>query len=170
MAIIVIAGGIFFWYRKTKTVTVTGTNASSTNTANEITTGTYSEILTLGKNVKCDYTNTDENGTTQGTIYIKNRGEGLRSDFTLTKDGTATNSHLIVDKNTEYIWSDSEKSGIRATITDEDKKTIFSDNTQDGGLSANEKLTCRAASIEQSLLTPPSNVSFVDFSASSTKE
>ncbi len=167
VVVLVAAGGIFFWYRQTHTVTIAGSNQTASGTTSDTTVGTYAEILALGKNVKCDYTNSDTDGSTSGTLYIKSRGEAMRADFTLAKsDNTSTTSHIVYNGNTEYIWSDNEKDGIKATLTDEDKKNIFSDTTtQDSGIGPNEKLTCRAATIGNDLLTPPTDVNFIDFSA-----
>lgn len=170
VAIALIGAGVFYWVQKNDTVTLTGSNQTENGSSDEITTGTVSEILSLGKNVKCDYTNEDTDGKTEGTIYVKNRGEGIRSDFTITKTNDSTlTSHFIVDGTAQYIWSDEEKKGgIKTTIAEEDKANIFSNDNQEGGLSANEKLTCRATNIGKDLLTPPSDVTFTDFSIPDT--
>lgn len=168
VVVAIAAAGIFYWAQRDNEVTITGSDSSNT-TSQESISGTFAEVLALGKNVTCDYENQDESGTTEGTIYIKDRGEGIRSDFVLTKeDGSSINSHLIVDGTMEYIWQDGDPSGVKMEISEEDKDDIFSDDNQEGGLSANEKLTCRTWNVDEEKLTPPTNVTFTDLSLRSS--
>ncbi len=161
--LILIGGGIFFLTKKSSSpVTTTG---NQTGNAIE---GTLKSLLTGGKSVKCTFTNQVEGATSEGTVYVA--GEKMRGDFKTNTQGASSNSHMIVDSQFSYIWTDESNQGFKFPVGSE--ASPGTQGTADEGASANnqpinldEKVnySCQDWSTDNSLFTLPSNVTFSTF-------
>ncbi len=156
--LILIGGGIFFLTKKSSSpVSTTG---SQTGNAIE---GTLKSLLTGGKSVKCTFTNQVEGATSEGTVYVA--GEKMRGDFKTTAEGASTNSHMIVDSQFSYIWTDESNQGFKFPVESEASPTTEGTTTPNQGFDLNEKVnySCQDWSADNSLFTLPSNVTFSTF-------
>ena len=128
--------------------------------------GTLASLLGAGKNTMCKMSYSDENGSTEGTAYVS--GQKMRGDFTYTADGKAMTSHMIRDDQYSYIWSDEESKGtkIKTELTEQAQEETASPAPQ-GGVDVDKEvdLDCSGWGVDNSKFTPPSNIEFMDLSA-----
>jgi hypothetical protein len=126
------------------------------------------DLLSSGVAQKCTYSSTDEeSGTSEGTSYVS--GGKVRADFSTTVSGKTTISHMITDGKTSYIWTDGEKSGFKMTVPDAtptSAKTDTSNTPVSSEADLNQKVDykCSAWVVDNSYFTPPTTVTFSDFS------
>jgi uncharacterized protein YxeA len=125
------------------------------------------DLLSSGVAQKCTYSSTDESGTNEGVSYIS--GGKVRGDFSTTISGKVTKSHMITDGKTSYIWTDGEKDGFKMTIPDAtptSAKTDTSDSEVSTEADLDQKMDykCSAWVVDNSYFTPPTSVTFSDFS------
>lgn len=129
--------------------------------------GTFRNLLGLGKNVMCTirYTPANFDGTFNGTVYVS--GDKLRADMTTT--GTETGelkTSIISDTVTNYIWGTSEQGSmaIKSTvIVDTGNKTVT--NPNQFNLDENVDYDCRNWTVDSSKFVPPQDIQFMDMSA-----
>lgn len=128
------------------------------------------ELMGLNKNQVCTFSSSDENGSLSGTSYIS--GRKVRSEFKGTSaDGKAYGGGIINDGNYMYSWATDSNQGFKITVTDsiekniEDTKKDFEKN-QNQYVNQDEKLNykCSSWSPNTSMFTPPSNITFTDYS------
>jgi hypothetical protein len=136
--------------------------APTTGDTAEQFTGTITELLASGRDVTCTFTRTDESGEMQGTIYVT-QDKRMRGDMTLENAEFGTMAmHVTRDGDTGYTWGfPSETEGTTMKL-DDDGSPIDED---EAGLDEPMEYTCRSWTVDASMLTPPSNVTFRDISA-----
>lgn len=163
IVLLLITAGAYFGYTKFMAGKVPGGSTESASGAKSL-----KDLLSSGVAQKCTYSTTDESGTSEGTTYVS--GGKVRADFTTVMSGKTTKSHMITDNKTSYVWTDGEKNGFKTTISEEDAKadtSVSSDaEFSQSGASLNEKVDykCSGWVVDGSFFTPPSNVTFTDFS------
>ena len=169
VAVVLLLGGGYYFVKGQKGGT--SLRPGSAGQAGETSSGLKSlkELIAAGIAQKCAFSTTDESGVTEGTTYVA--GGKMRGDFTNTYSGKTTKSHMIADGNTNYIWTDGEKTGFKTTFEQtEEAETgdapVSQEATSQGGADLNAKVDykCSAWITDSSQFTPPSNVSFTDFS------
>lgn len=183
-AIVVVAvGGGVAWFtlgrnnesasRQTNnsSTTQTGqTNSGQTNTGSSqaMSHRTMNELRLEAENRKCTFTSTLEDGSqSNGTIYI-DADKRMRGDFDLTKDGENTKSSMIIRDDTQYLWQQSSKQGVKMAISE-----ILNQNNQNPNQSATEgtdtntpvDFTCSAWRVDDAMFTPPADVTFSDMTS-----
>lgn len=135
--------------------------------------GSFASLLSMGRNITCEYTYQDEEGGTgSGTGYFA--GERMRVDsvMTMAEDGSVYNSHIINDGETMYTWTETAD-GTFATMmpvteTEIDEPMSY-EETEDSSadFSAGQEVTydCDSWSVDNSVFVPPSDVEFTDMGA-----
>ena len=125
---------------------------------------TLKDLLGMGIAQKCTYDG--------GTIYIT--GSKLRGDFESISQEKVIKSHMIVDNNVSYIWTEGETSGIKMAFDDSDfKDEGTTDNTTENvgfDPSAPLNYSCSAWIVDGSYFELPKGVNFTDMSAIFTPE
>lgn len=167
-AIVVVAGGIYFFTAKDAQspteVANTNTQSNTEETlADNNSKRSLKDIVGLGGGQKCTYAM--DNGS--GTLYAGN-GKA-RMDLAIQTSGQTIMSHMIVDGTTSYSWQDGQTTGIKITTnpsapTNTPETSQQNNNTVDPNTEFD--YDCSSWSIDNSLLTPPSNVTFQDLGAS----
>ncbi|MEK7631045.1 MAG: hypothetical protein AAB417_03400 [Patescibacteria group bacterium] len=118
-------------------------------------------LLAVNSPQKCTFTNKVENSDSSGTVYVM-RGR-MRGDFTSVAAGKIENSHMIVENDKSYVWSESMAQGMMMNFADFDKP----ENKQQGTTDVNKEVdySCSAWSPDEGVFQRPANVEFVDLKA-----
>lgn len=127
---------------------------------------TLKELFTSGVSQKCSFNNTTESPAVAGETYIS--AGKIRSDFTTEVDGKTITSHMIVDGNTNYVWTDEQNVGFKMTIDVNAAETPMPSGSapQQQVLDMNKTMdySCTPWIVDASLFVPPANIDFSDFS------
>ena len=115
------------------------------------------DILGLGTAEKCTYD--------QGTVYVA--GGKVRGDFSVPENGVTTTSHMISMSNTSYIWTDSQKTGIKMAYNPNATPSASATSTSSAGVDMNKPMnySCGAWAEDDSLFALPKGVTFQDVSS-----
>ena len=151
--VLLLVGGYFIMKGRSKTPLTTGTSQEESSPAS------LKDLISKGIAQSCTYNNEGSNGK----FYVS--GDKVRGDFETTVDGNVTKSHMIIDGNTSYIWSDGEKSGIKMTF-DASATPSGSTTTSPGGsfdTAANMNYKCSVWVVDSSVFTLPVGVQFMSF-------
>lgn len=160
--ILVFGVGAYFLLSKSKTQTPVTDNSVSSGASS------IKDLLSSGIPQKCTYSSTADSGTTEGTSYVS--AGKVRADFTNTTSDKTTISHMITDGKTNYIWTEGEKNGFKTTVQDtqtsqpESSPSGNSVQTEETNLNQKVDYKCSAWVPDESLFTPPSDITFTDFS------
>ena len=171
---ILLPAGAYFGYKTLKKTEPAENGANPpavTEKQNEesLFSGKITDLLSLGKSLKCTYTMNEQEGTIgTGNIYVS--GTKMRGDSTITmENNTSIDSHFISTDNVMYTWTSASPQGYKIAL---DQEAI--DNAAAGTPSGiteeakalQEKLDykCLPWIPDQSLFELPAGVEFVDMS------
>lgn len=90
---------------------------------------------------------------TEGMIYVA--GGKMRGDFTTTSGNQTTKSHLLVDGNMSYLWTDSSNQGFYIPF-----ETMTGEGTSGIDASAKMEYACKPWAVEENKFVLPTTVSF----------
>lgn len=174
LLLILISAGAFFGYKTlTKKTTQEGDGTSQLPLVEQkaqeeesLFSGKITDLLSLGKSIKCTYSLPVQDGTTgTGTILVS--GTKMRGDSTITTaDNGTIESHFISMDNTMYTWSPSMPRGFKMAI---DPETINSETPGEipeeaKALQEQMDYKCLPWIPDQSVFELPADVEFVDLS------
>jgi hypothetical protein len=151
--ILLLVGGYFIMKGRSKTLSTTGTSQEESSPAS------LKDLISKGIAQSCTYSN---EGST-GKFYVS--GAKVRGDFETTVEGNVTKSHMIIDGNTSYIWSDGSKSGIKMTFDASATPSESATNSPAGSFdaAANMNYKCSAWVVDASTFDLPAGVQFMSF-------
>lgn len=117
------------------------------------------DLISKGIAQSCTFSN---EGST-GTVYVS--GGKVRGDFDTTVDGKVTKSHMIVDGNTSYIWSDGQTTGVKMTFDASATPSATGTTSTAGSFdaSANMNYKCGVWLADSSMFVLPVGVQFMSF-------
>lgn len=125
-------------------------------------TGSMKDLLLGGKAQKCTYMGEDG----EGTVYVASDSR-VRADFTSTVDEETRVMHTIVDKDTSYIWTDGEATGIKVTIDTskpsegpEEDSNSEEQSAESNGINAKNNYKCGLWLVDASKFDLPEGVQF----------
>lgn len=126
--------------------------------------GTLADIMRFSGSVRCEVETTDPNAVSSGIVYVTD-GE-MRADFTSTVAGKAYDSHMIRAEGKLYTWSSAASQGM--VMEESEAQASASGSAQastalDPSVSVN--YSCHPWVADDALFAPPSEVTFMDFSA-----
>lgn len=132
------------------------TNTSQNKTSESNSPKSLKDILSLGIAQKCTYDG--------GVIYIN--GSKFRGDFESISQEKTVKSHMIVDNNTSYVWTEGSTAGIKMAFENSDikeGKSVESGN-QNTNFDASAPLnySCSAWIVDGSYFELPKGVAFSD--------
>lgn len=146
------------WFKK---------NDTNTNGEQETLSGSISELLKSGKSQKCTYVMTSGENQSEVTLYIS--GDKFRQDIEIKDQNGSILSHMVSDGEWYYSWSTMMKDGSKFKISDMEEMAAENQqnfNGQNQGTIADldEKFEYKCSSWikDNSLLTPPKDVNFID--------
>lgn len=162
IAILVLGGGGYGAYRVYKHFSrLASPVAQVVQQATQASPKTLKDLLGLSSAQKCTYSG--------GVVYVS--GGKVRGDFSTQEQGQSVNSHMIVDGNTSYIWTEGQKTGIKTTFeanAGTNPSTSASPEAgQSGAMDAQtpQDYKCEGWSADPTLFSLPAGVTFQDMSA-----
>lgn len=132
---------------------------------------TFAELMALGENYTCTFTDVDTaGGTTNGVVYVESGAGNMRGEFTMMEaDGTTSESNVIRVGDKSYLWGSELEQGIVMTIPPEDDSAFGMDehDGDDTGFSEDEPVDfdCEPWSPDDDMFEPPADVEFMDMGA-----
>lgn len=164
VAILAVLGGGYYVYSSQKAgVGAPGTQSGKSNAVSSL-----KDLIAKNIAQTCTYSNSEGDVENSGTMFMA--GGKVRGDFeTKMKDGKTTKSHMIVDGNTSYIWSDDSNMGFKSTF---DEKAGTTTSSKDSGTpaetgsfdaSAGMDYKCSPWSADASKFALPKGVTFQSF-------
>src|SRR3989344_9695705 len=162
IAIVVIVGGILLFMRDdTETP---GENNSATNNQADNNTAmsgprSLREALDEYKDQQCTFNTVDASGQSQGVVFVGNNQ--MRGDFINTVSGVNTNSHMIIDDEMVYFWTDGETDGFKMSLS----AITDAESNQSVDFDKEQNFDCDDWRIDNDKFDLPSGVTFTDFSA-----
>lgn len=132
--------------------------------------GSLSALMAFGQNITCDFTYApEEGGTTEGTVYIAS--ERMRGDFVMLENGSEYEMHVINDTEYGYTWGKGPEGemAMKFPVSEDDDSSIHENDRDDSyepiGMDEDVEYECKRWGVDESKFTPPSDVTFMDFSA-----
>jgi hypothetical protein len=112
------------------------------------------DLLSAGQPVKCGFNDSMSPVAVSGNVYISS-GK-MRGDFTSMTGGQDIKSHMIVDSQTAYLWTDGSASGIKMSLA------ATAPGASGKGFDADKKMDykCDPWVVDNSLFTLPKTVKF----------
>lgn len=169
VVVLVAAGGWFAYSQsKEKDDTQAKSNTDTAENADDSLFDSSANTLRglLGfKNAVCTYSDQESNGV----IYIANE-DRMRYNFTSTNPEEPAGS-MIMSDGTQYIWEDATKEGFMMRYNPEDMRDeateseATSEDDESVDLDQEYNFNCEKWSVDQSVFTPPSDVTFADMDA-----
>lgn len=172
VAVIVIAGGVYWFMPKTQTgVTPNDKSAmnsevkdSKSNSEPATKASSLKDLLALGTSQKCTFSNEGS----EGTFYVS-KGQS-RGDFSSNAGGTTTKGHMISDGKTSYVWMDSQPKGFKMSLEAAQKaqaESNYKAPAPSAGIDYNKNMnySCQSWSADDSMFAVPTNIEFTDMAA-----
>jgi hypothetical protein len=127
--------------------------------------GTLQEILRTGKNVKCSFSQTNEDGKIESITYIS--GNKFRTESKATdSDNKITESNLISDGEWAYMWGSEQEVGTKMKFSEFQKPDNSNANpgTYKGNAEfmKNYNYNCTPWIPDSSKFKVPANIEFQD--------
>ena len=129
------------------------------NTTTEADQKSLKDLLTLGKTQTCNFS--DDMGNT-GAIYVS--GGKMRGDFSSKIEDKVLGSHMIVDAETSYVWTDGQKEGFKMSF-DKQEVEASAQQANEGSVDVDKKIdfSCKAWVSDSSVFVVPTDITFIDF-------
>lgn len=143
--------------------------AAEKETASELVSGvgSFTSLLGLGQNLKCDFSFDDGEGASgEGTSYITK--DRMRVDSTMVADGVTYDSHMINDGEYIYTWTTGGEMPFAIKMqVPEDQDVESADDApleERGVVTGDEEVNydCDRWSVDALKFVPPSDVEFMD--------
>jgi hypothetical protein len=157
-AVLVIAVGAYGIYRVVKHFKrLSGTPVAQTATTESPT--SLRDLIAKGISQSCTYS-TDKS---TGTIYLS--GGKIRGDFNMTIDDKVSASHMIIMDNTNYLWTEGSKTGIKMAFDQTATPAPVTSNTPTNTFDANalNNYKCSAWISDSAMFTLPTGITFSSF-------
>ncbi len=115
-------------------------------------------LFALGTSQKCTFSNSTDVAQSSGEVYVTS-GK-MRGDFSSVAAGQTVQSHMIVDKDTSYVWTNATNQGFKMSF--ENMTMPKSETTAKQTVDLNQSLdySCNAWSPDESLFNLPAGISF----------
>jgi uncharacterized protein YxeA len=147
----------------------TANSAATQNTTNTNTTdgeenleGSLETFRSAGKARKCSLSYSGENGNGSGTMYTDGKGRGRITLDVATEKGNTGESNTLVLSEKSYSWTktDSGTFGLAFNTSDIKTDSQSSNTSTQQSADKNFSMKCKSWSVEESVLTVPSDVTF----------
>lgn len=140
-------------------------------------TGKITDLLSLGKNLRCDFSAKNEEFEITGISYVA--GEKMRTDMTYISEKIEEStgmknysSSMISDGEYTYMWSDLTEQGFKTQMGLDDAKEMAENSQELADKYENFPNTdidydydCDPWIVDDSKFTPPTDIEFIDFQA-----
>lgn len=147
LLLVLLGGGLFFLMKKNQTPSsvITPVQQEAKPIEPQTLQGTLKDLFTSGKSVKCSFdNNSTDSAKVTGIVYVS--GGKVRGDFSPA-------SHMVVDGQTSYLWTDMSKQGMKFAMTTSDK-------TQGPDLNQQVGYSCQDWNSDATMFTLPADITF----------
>ena len=173
--IVVIGAGVWFTQHKSDGGAAPHTEVAETPQTESARAvhASFNELLASKAAQKCTFSRSDDFAQSTGVSYI---AQGVvRTDATITfaRTGAISRTSTLVTPDTMYEWDGESGKGMKMSTSMMKSQGDTAPKAQDGTASAFKDINlaqeydyqCEPWTVDQSLLTPPTTVSFTDPSA-----
>jgi hypothetical protein len=129
--------------------------------------GTFQQLLSTGKNMRCSFSQKAEGTQSDSTTYLS--GTKFRVDSIITGSGNeVTEFHQISDGEWIYMWGTGFQGGLKMKYTDFQKQSGEQTNTNSEAFKKNTEMMkdvnyeCLPWVVDTSKFNVPTNVTFQD--------
>jgi uncharacterized membrane protein len=172
---LILTGAGFTWFKNNSSTSVDSTPSDQQSAPSPVVTASVNsdtrvalkDLFSSSKSQKCTFS--DNNSGSSGVVYMS--GGKMRGDFTSKTDGQSVESHMIVENQTSYVWTDASTQGVKMSYEKVTQLTSATASAQAGGssmpISMDQKVSyqCESWVADPTLLTLPTTVKFNDFSS-----
>ncbi|MEY4731605.1 MAG: hypothetical protein RL681_551 [Candidatus Parcubacteria bacterium] len=158
--IVVVGGAVAFMINKPASPSGPGGDANMPARAAQM---SMKDLLGLGGAQRCTFTNKVENSESSGVVYVAN-GK-MRGDFTSLSAGQTVKSHMIVDGETSYVWSDAMPQGMKMSFANIGASATGQNANQSVDVNKKVDYSCGAWTVDVHMFALPDGVTFSDLSA-----
>ncbi len=159
-ALLLLGVGGYLYMKKGTPAGIPGAQTGSQTTS----VNSLKDLLAKGIAQSCTFSSDAESGT----VYVS--GGKTRGDFSSVTEGKTVLSHMIVDGNTSYLWTDGQNTGFKmsfdpnaaASATPGTAGTTGSTGSFDANANMNYK--CSSWFADASKFALPAGVTFTSFS------
>jgi hypothetical protein len=169
--LIIFVGGVYLFFSKSHTNPV---QAVKNQVAQTMEKKTLADFFSMSGSQRCTFSDISNNSS--GAVYV---GDGkMRGDFRSTDNSKTTASHMINDGTYVYVWTDGQKNGYKMSTAivkkEESQVTLTPENNapseaqpSSGPVNMNQQssYSCGPWSVDASMFTVPTNVTFTDYSS-----
>ncbi len=166
--IIVLGGGAYFLTQKSddnSSNNAETTTNSSQPTEPATTKGSIASFLGSSETKECTYSSNVGGTQISGTMYFAD-GQ-MRNNYSGTSEGKSQNGSMIISKESQYIWDNATKKGVKFAFNP-DTPTSNTSNSGSGSQSVDVNqeydFNCKDWTVDASQFTPPSDIAFQDLS------
>jgi hypothetical protein len=154
--VVVVGGAAVFVMNKPAGPVAPGGDANTPTPSAQM---SMRELLGMSGPQRCTFTNNVQDPESSGVVYVA--GGKMRGDFTSVAAGQTIQSHMIVDGETSYMWSDAMPQGMKMAFAD-----VGAQSGQGSGQSVdvNEKVdySCSGWTADANMFALPAGVEFSD--------
>ncbi len=123
--------------------------------------GSLKNLLAFQGSQKCTLDSQSGLADSTGEVYIS-YGK-MRGDFISTAQGQTIKSHMVINGNTSYVWTDMLNQGFKIPL--EKMTAAGADQKQGVDLNQSLRYSCAPWVEDATLLTPPIDIQFNDMSS-----
>lgn len=124
--------------------------------------GKITDLLKLGKDLKCTWDTTDQGVDVSGTAYIS--GQKSRTEMKINQPEMTVTSYFVSDGDTAYMWGDNQP-GFKMNLADfEDQSDDTSSDSAPAENNWNQDFdyNCSAWAVDPSVFQIPTDIEFTD--------
>ncbi len=122
-----------------------------------------STIARDGKAVECDFSSSGASGTATGKMFSDGKGRGLMTINGTTEQGNSGVSNILTTADKSYSWTDSEGRTIGIMFDNAQLQSgtqAAQSNQAAGNINQDFDMDCKDWDVDESKLTPPTNINF----------
>lgn len=131
--------------------------------------GTIEDLLKIGKDLQCESQYSENGYTSQAKTYISNNK--FRTDAeVVVQEGQKMTTHSIIDGDWIYVWNDQSSNGTKMKLEEVKNQQQPAETegdpatAQSANINQKVDFDCSSWDVDESLLTPPSEINFSDIS------
>ena len=180
IGVVLVAVGASVWYftqnnltnrDQAMEMTDETTNTSPDEAGRMSESGSIMDLLDRGERVTCEYMTEEDGVEYSGRIYIDGATERYSMTGQYVSEGEMVEFGALLNADTMYWWgsSEGEVRGMQMARTDVLDTSVAGEDTiaQQGGVRIDQHVSysCSQWTVDESVFTPPSHVSFTDMGA-----
>lgn len=138
-------------------------------------TGDFLDLVAQGDAVMCTWNSTEVDGMDiSGTAYVADQKMRAETTMINREDNSQIMANSIIDGQTIYSWTDNSNQGTMMDLSRIEEMSEEFDQAEDAEsnpdveslqtLQQDYQFNCQPWTVDQSMLTPPTDVEFTDFS------